>query len=208
MEIGNPITRLIESLTQLPGIGRRSAERIAFHMLKAPRDDVLALSRAIADVKEKVRPCSICANLTEADPCAICADDRRDASVVLVVEQPRDLVALEQTGSFRGVYHVLGGRIDPLAGVEADELTVGDLLERVRSAARNCRGVAVREVVLGLNPDLEGDSTALEIAERLKGSGVTVTRLARGLPSGSQLEYVSRAVLMDAIHGRHAVDEG
>jgi recombination protein RecR len=201
-----PIERLIEQFMTLPGIGRRSAERIAFHILKSNREDALRVSEAIADVKNKVRHCRICWNLTDEDPCRICADPRRDASIVLVVEQPKDLISLEQTGSFGGVYHVLTGRLDPLGGVEPGDLTIADLLARVDDAARNCRGIPVAEIVLGLNPDMEGDSTALFLSEQLTSRGVNVTRLARGLPAGSNLEFVSRAVLVDAIQGRRPME--
>ncbi len=197
-----PVERLIAAFARLPGIGRRSAERMAFHILKSSADEALHLSRAIAEVKEKVRHCSTCFNLTDEDPCRICAAPGRDASIVLVVEQPKDVVSLGQTGLFGGVYHVLAGQIDPLAGVEPEDLTIRALLDRVDHPERNCRGVAVREVILGLNPTLEGDSTALYLAEHLSKRGVRVTRLARGLPSGSQLEYANPAVLADAIEGR------
>ncbi|MHC5027598.1 MAG: recombination mediator RecR [Planctomycetota bacterium] len=199
------ISRLIDAFTMLPGIGRRSAERMAFYILKCSRDDAMQISTAIADVKDNVRPCNVCANLTDGELCSICADVRRDATTVMVVEQPRDLISLEQTAMFRGVYHVLTGRLDPLGGVERGDLTIAELLARVDDPARNCRGVAVEEVILGLNPDLEGDSTALFLAEELERRSVKVTRLARGLPTGSQLEYVSRAVLADAIQGRRGV---
>jgi recombination protein RecR len=200
-----PVERLIHELTKLPGIGRRSAERVAFHLLKATTEDAMRLSEAVADVKRSVRQCSICHNLTEADRCRICADAGRDAAVVLVVEQPKDLIGLEQAGTFRGVYHVLMGRLDPLSGVGPEDLTIAHLLDRVRDPKRNCREVAVREVILGLNPNLEGDTTTLYLAEQLAGCGVTVTRLARGLPAGSQLEYASTAVLADAIEGRREI---
>lgn len=201
-----PVRRLIGELARLPGIGKRSAERMAFHLLKSAPDDALALSRAIADVKRSVRHCSICYSLADADPCAICADPRRDASKVLVVEQPRDLINLEQTGMFRGVYHVLTGRLDPLAGVEVDHLTVSHLLARVDDSSRNSRQVEVAEVILGMNPDLEGDSTALYLAEELGRRAVRVSRLARGIPAGSQLEYASKAVLAEAIQRRQSMD--
>lgn len=197
-----PVERLIEQFTKLPGIGRRSAERIAFHMLKSKAEDALQLARAIDDVKKNVRPCSICHALSHVDPCAICADQRRDASTILVVEQMRDLISLEETGAYHGVYHVLNGRLDPLAGVEPDQLTVSDLITRIEQPKRNSRQTPVKEVILGLSPDMEGDTTALYIADRLKSHEVNVSRLARGLPSGSQLEYASKAVLSDAIHGR------
>lgn len=197
-----PVQTLIEELARLPGIGRRSAERMAFFLLKASKEDALRLSRAIADVKQRIGHCSICFHLTDTDPCPICADASRDASMIMVVEQPKDLMSLEQTGMYRGVYHVLTGRLDPLAGVEPAHLTVTALLKRVEDPGRNSRAIAVREVILALNPDLEGDSTALYLAEELQRRGTSVTRLARGVPSGSQLEYASKAVLADAIAER------
>lgn len=202
-----PVTRLIDELAALPGIGRRSAERLALHLLKRDKSVAMALANAIESVKTLVRNCRICSNLSDGEVCGVCADDRRDASVVLVVEQPRDLLALEQTGMYRGVYHVLLGRLSPMDGIGPEDLTVPDLLARVREPARNPRGVAVREVIMGLNPTLEGDGTALYLAEQLKeiGGGVAVSRLARGLPTGSQLEFASRAVLADAISGRQSV---
>jgi recombination protein RecR len=200
-----PVERLIDELGRLPGIGRRSAERIAFHVLKSDRETALGLSRAVERVKTAIRNCSVCYNLTDDDPCPICASSRRDAATVLVVEQPRDLISLEQTGMYQGVYHVLMGRLDPLGGVEPDHLTITALLDRTDHPSRNARGVAVAEVILGLNPDLEGDGTALYLADQLGRLPLRVTRLARGLPSGSQLEYASTAVLADAIEGRQAM---
>ncbi|MHC4946660.1 MAG: recombination mediator RecR [Planctomycetota bacterium] len=202
-----PVERLIEALTKLPGIGRRTAERLAFHIVKTPPDEALDLSRAIADVKQKVRSCAVCFNLTDTSPCPICVAPGRDASVILVVEQPKDVIALEQTGMYRGVYHVLAGRLDPLGGVEPGDLTIDRLLRRLDDPSSNCRQTPVREVILGLNPDLEGDSTALYLAEELRRRGTNVTRLARGLPSGSQLEYASTAVLADAIQGRQSMGD-
>lgn len=200
------VSKLIEEFSRLPGIGRRSAERLAFYVLKSERGAATGLADAITRVKDTVRHCSICWNLADADPCPICRDERRDASVVLVVEQPRDLISLEQTGMHGGVYHVLLGRLDPLDGVGPDGLTVEDLLARLRDPARNARGTAVEELVLGLNPDMEGDTTALHVAEEAKRLGIRTTRLARGLPSGSQIEYASRAVLADAISERRQID--
>jgi recombination protein RecR len=196
------VTRLIEEFGRLPGIGRRSAERLAFFVLKSAEPDAMRLSQAIADVKRRVRHCSICWNLTDADPCPVCRGESRDASTVMVVEQPKDLISLEQTGMSRGVYHVLMGRIDPLDGVGADALTVRELLRRVDDPAANARGVRVREVILGMNADMEGESTGLQIASEMARRGVRVTRLARGLPAGGQIEFASKAVLADAISGR------
>lgn len=200
------VERLIAEFARLPGIGRRTAERLAFHVLKSDAPTALALARAVQDVKETVRHCSVCFNLTDEDPCPICSDHGRDRGLVLVVEQPKDLIALEQTGMYRGLYHVLMGHISPLEGVGPDDLTVGDLLMRLERAEANPGGVPVREVVLGLNPTLEGDGTALYLADQVKSRGVRVSRLARGLPTGGQLEYANKAVLADAIQGRQAME--
>jgi recombination protein RecR len=199
------VDRLIGQLSKLPGIGRRSAERIAFHVLKASHDEAGALADAITAVKRQVRHCAVCCTLTDREVCGICDDPRRDASIVMVVEQPRDLISLEQTGMYRGVYHVLLGRLDPLDGVGPDRLTVDSLFARVEQPTRNCRGVRVGEVILGLNPDHEGDSTTLYLADELHRRGMTVSRLARGLPAGGQIEFASKAVLADALHGRQSV---
>lgn len=204
-----PVERLIGELSRMPGIGKRSAERLAFYLLKSEKDEALKLANAIQDVKTSLRHCSVCFNITEDDPCPLCADPRRDPSTVLVVEQPKDAIALEQTGMYAGTYHVLMGRLNPLEGVEPEDLTVGGLVARVKDASKNARGVTVREVILGLNPNLEGDGTALYIMEKLRPTGVRLSRLARGLPSGSQLEFANKAVLADALQGRRAVeDEG
>jgi len=201
-----PVERLVEALSSLPGIGRRTAERLAFYVLKSPADEADHLAAALRDVKRSVRHCGVCYNLTQTDPCPICADTQRDRTCVLVVEQPKDLIALEQTGIHRGLYHVLMGRISPLDGVTPAHLTIADLLARFDDASCNPDGVRPSEVVLGLNPTLEGDGTALYLADELKKRGIAVTRLARGLPSGGQLEYVSKAVLADAIAGRQRMD--
>ena len=193
------VTRLIEEFGRLPGIGRRSAERLAFFVLKSAEPEAMRLAQAITDVKRRIRHCSTCWNLTDADPCPICANPSRDASTVLVVEQPKDLISLEQTGMYRGVYHVLMGRLDPLEGVGADSLTIRDLVRRAERPEANARGVAVREVILGMNPDMEGESTGLQVAAEMSRRGIRVTRLARGLPAGGQIEYASKAVLADAI---------
>lgn len=202
-----PVDRLITEMSQLPGIGRRSAERLAFHILKSEEPAAMRLARAIVDVKKAVKHCRICSNLSDGELCAVCGDERRDRGLVMVVEQPKDLIALEQTGMYRGAYHVLMGRLSPLDGIGPGELTVADLLRRLDDPAANAGGVPVREVVLGLNPTVEGDGTALYLTQEIRRRGVKVSRLARGLPTGSQLEYANKAVLADAIEGRQAVQE-
>ncbi len=193
-----PLQRLITELRKLPGVGPRSAERIAFHLLKAERDEALALSKAITAIKDELRPCSRCFNLADADLCSICADPRRDQSQIVVVEQPKDLMNLEATGVVTGVYHVLMGRLSPLEGVEPEHLTVGALVKRVKAGG-------VREVVLATNPTVEGDATALHISELLRGTGVSITRLARGIAPGGQIEYANRSMLEAALRGRREV---
>jgi recombination protein RecR len=207
MAYPDSVDQLIGEFASLPGIGRRSAERLAFHILKASTEEAMRLANAIEEVKRNVGHCAICWNLADSDPCPLCRDERRELSRVLVVEQPRDLIALEQTGMYRGSYHVLLGRLDPLSGVGEETLTLDGLIARVEDPARNAGSQQVEEVILGLNPDMEGDSTALLVAERLAATGVRVTRLARGLPSGSQIEYANPAVLADAIHDRRSVEE-
>lgn len=189
------LSRLMGEFEKLPGVGPRSAERLAFHILKSSKDEALKLAQAIRDVKEHVRHCSICYNLTEADPCSICADPRRDQSRIFVVEQPKDVLLLEATGLIHGVYHVLLGHIAPLEGVEPGDLTLDALLDRVKKGG-------VSEIIIATNPTLEGEGTALHIKSLVAPHNVAVTRLARGLPSGSQIEYATRAVLQDAIEGR------
>jgi recombination protein RecR len=189
------IARLMQELGKLPGIGPKSAERLAHHLLQAPRAEVLGLADALRAVKEQIRPCRECCNPTENDLCAICADPRRDASVVCVVEQPRDLLALERSGSFRGLYHVLHGRLAPLDGVGPERLTIDRLLARTRSGR-------VQEVIMATNPTTEGDGTALYLSTLLGPLGVKVTRLARGLPTGSVLEFANSQMLADALEGR------
>lgn len=190
------IQNLMNELARLPGIGVRSAERIAFHLLKQRPEEAMKLSDAIRDVKTRIRHCSVCYNLTEQDPCHICSDPSRDQGLVCVVEQPKDLLALEATGLYKGVYHVLLGRISPLEGIEPADLTVEPLMRRVASGT-------VREVIMGLNPNMEGDGTALHLQALLASyPNVQVTRLARGLPAGSSIEYANRNILADAIAGR------
>ena len=190
--------RLMEELGKLPGIGERTAERLALHILKASDEEAMALARAIRDVKKKTRPCSVCCGITEEDPCPICSDPRRDPSVICVVEQPRDLVAIEKTGAYRGVYHVLMGRIAPLEDVHPEDLTLDRLVERVKAGG-------VSEVILYTNPDLEGDVTAQHLAKVLGPLGVKVSLPARGIPTGSHIEYSSDTILRDALDGRREV---
>lgn len=198
-----PVERLLAELTRLPGIGRRSAERLAFHILRGDKQAAQALARAITDVKSVIGHCSVCSNLTEDDPCPICASDKRDRSKVLVVEEPRDLIAIEQTSMYQGLYHVLLGRVSPLDGIGPEHLTARDLLKRIDDPARNAGNVRIEEVILGMNPTVEGDGTALYLMNELHSRSVRVTRLARGLPSGWSMELASKAILADAIEGRH-----
>ena len=189
------MTRVVEELAKLPGIGEKSAQRLAFHLLRLEREEAMALARAIRDLKVNVRSCSVCFNLADSDPCPICADARRDTSVICVVEEPKDVISIETAGGFGGVYHVLMGRLAPLDGVEPENLTIDALVNRVRAGD-------VREVILATNPTLEGDGTALYIRDRLTRLGVKVSRLARGLPSGATIEYAQPAVLADALTER------
>jgi len=195
------LEKLQEQFTRLPGVGARSAERMAFYILKAEREEALALAEAIRDVKENVRPCARCFNLAEDELCEICADERRDAATICVVEQPRDLLSLEAAGVYHGVYHVLMGQIAPLEGAGPEDLTIEQLVQRVAAGG-------VREVILATNPTVSGDATSLYIAERLKGiPQVSLTRLARGLPAGGQIEHANRSILADAINERRAAGQ-
>jgi recombination protein RecR len=188
------VQNLVAQLTRLPGIGTRTAQRLAFHLLQVPKAEALALADAIRDVKERVRFCRECGNLTEAELCEICEDARRDRTIVCVVEQPVDLVSLERTAEFRGLYHVLGGALSPLDGVEPEHLRIDELVRRVERD-----GIA--EVVLATNPNMTGEATAAYIADRLRGR-VRVTRLASGLPVGGDLEYADEVTLGRALTGR------
>jgi recombination protein RecR len=187
--------RLAEAFGRMPGIGQRTAERLTYYVLRAPKREMEQFAQDIRDVKEKVGRCSQCHNITEADPCRLCADPRRDASIVCVVEEPKDAFAIEAAGSFGGLYHVLMGRIAPLDGIGPESLEIGSLLERVK------RGT-IKEVILATNPNLEGDGTALFLSRKLSELGVRVTRLARGLAPGSAIEHANSAVLSEALAGR------
>ena len=194
-EVTQSVTQLVDAFARLPGIGRKSAERLAYHILRTNKAEALGLADAIRQVKENVRYCRVCYNLAEGDECAICRDSKRDRTLLCVVEQPRDLMALEQAGTFRGLYHVLLGRIAPLEGVGPEQLTIGALVSRVR-------GGGFREIIMGTNPTIEGDGTSLHISNLLAGLPVEITRLARGITTGSVLEFANKEILADALAGR------
>ena len=196
--LARPLARLIDELGKLPGIGPKTAQRLAYFILRSPADDASALADAIRAVKEELRYCSVCFNIAESDPCEVCRADDRDPSLVCVVEEPLDVLAVERTGGFKGRYHVLHGAISPVNGVRPDDLKIAPLAARVRSGG-------IREVILATNPNLEGEATAMYIAQLLSGSGVQVTRLARGLPVGGDLEYTDEVTLSRALEGRRAV---
>jgi recombination protein RecR len=189
------IDELVGELARLPGIGRKTALRLAFHLLKQPEDDARRLARSIVDVREKVRPCGRCGNLSEQDPCGICTSARRDTALVCVVEEASDIMAIERTGEYRGLYHVLGGRLSPLDGIGPSELNVRPLVDRVGAGG-------VTEVVLATNPSVEGEATALYLGRILSPLGVRVTRIARGLPIGGDLEYADGVTIAEALNGR------
>jgi recombination protein RecR len=193
------LNNLIEQFGKLPGIGPKTAERLAFHILKSEPAEAMNLANAIKDVKNKIKRCEICFNLAEQPVCQICSDRRRDKALICVVEQPKDVIKLEKTQACQWVYHVLGGHIAPLDGIEPDDLTINQLVERVRSGG-------VKEVIMATNPNMAGDGTALYISSLLKPTGVKITRLARGLATGSTLEYASPKMLTDAITGRQKLE--
>lgn len=192
----DPVSRLIQALTKLPGIGEKTASRLAFHILGSSEEYCRELAQAVLDVKEKIRLCSICLNITDQDPCRICADPTRSDEILCVVEEPNDLYAIEKTGAFRGKYHVLHGVISPLDGIGPDEIRAEELFQRLRSGT-------IQEVILATNPVVEGDATALYLSERIKPLGVKVTRIARGIPVGGDLEYTDSQTLSNALRGRH-----
>jgi recombination protein RecR len=189
-----PITTLSEALCRLPGIGPRSAERLALHLVQSQADDVRRLAQILVQAREKIRLCSLCGGLTEIEPCAICQDPRRDASILCVVERPVDVFALEKAGSFRGLYHVLGGKISPLNGVEPEDLRLAELEARL--------GRGVTEIVVALSTDVEWDATSFYLAKRLAGKGAKISRLAHGLPAGTGLEFADEVTLSRALEGR------
>ncbi len=193
------LNKLIEEFGKLPGIGPKSAERLSFYLLKATPAQALKLADAIRDLKEKVKRCEICFNFSEQNICQICSDQRRDKSIICVVEQPKDVISLEKTGACKWVYHVLGGHIAPLDGVEPGDLTIRELVERVSSGD-------VKELIMATNPNMAGDGTSLYISSLLRNTDVKITRLARGLPTGTTIEFASGKMLSDAIAGRQSLE--
>jgi recombination protein RecR len=197
-----PVQRLVSELSKLPGIGHRTAQRLAFHIMRASEEDAGALAEAIREVKERIGLCEVCFNLTDEARCRICQDPRRDQGLICVVEEPSDVIPMERTHEYHGVYHVLGGALSPIDGVDPEDLKIAELLARVGAAEP-----AIREIVLATNPTTTGEATALHLAEelRVRAPGVTVTRLASGLPVGSDLEYADEVTLGKALAGRRAV---
>ena len=194
-----PISRLIGELSKLPGIGQRTAQRLAFHILRASDEDAFALADTIREVKEKVGLCEVCFNLSEGPRCRICEDERRERALICVVEEPADVIPIERTGEYRGVYHVLGGALSPIDGIDPEDLRIAELLDRVNGE--------ISEVVLATNPTTTGEATALHIADALRGrDGVTITRLASGLPVGADLEHADEVTLGKALAGRRSLD--
>jgi recombination protein RecR len=196
--VPQPVTQLIEAFSRLPGIGPKTASRLTYYLLRAPDDVAQTLSTALVDLKTKTRYCSVCHNITETDPCAICADASRDATQVVVVEEPLDVLAVERTGAYQGRYHVLHGALSPVDGIGPEDLKIRELVERVRQGG-------ILEVILATNPGQEGDHTAMYLQRQLTPTGVKVTRLARGLPTGGDLEYVDSVTLLRALQGRQAM---
>ena len=197
MSLPDPLVRLIEELQRLPGIGPKSAQRLAFHILRTPREQADQLVDAVRDVKERVTYCSVCNNITDADPCGYCSNERRDHQLICVVEEPQNVAAIEKTREFKGVYHVLMGALSPLQGVGPDDLKIKGLLSRI--------GDGVTEVILATNPNVEGEATAIYLARLLKPLGVKVTRIAMGVPVGSDLEYADEVTMHKAMEGRREV---
>jgi recombination protein RecR len=197
MAYAGPIARLIQQLARLPGIGEKTAARLAFHLLRSAPEESAALAAAIAEVKQKIRFCSVCCDLTERDPCALCADARRDTHLVCVVAQPQDVIAIERAGGFRGVYHVLHGILAPLDGIGPEDLRIAELIRRCATG--------VEEVILATSPSVEGEATAVYIAKLVRPLGIRPTRIATGVPIGGELEYADQLTLTRAIDGRREI---
>ncbi|PYS97132.1 MAG: recombination protein RecR [Acidobacteria bacterium] len=198
MQLAAPLERLIERLRKLPGVGAKSAQRLAFHILRGSKDEAQALAAAILDVKDTIRLCSVCFNITDIDPCLVCTDEGRDRSGICVIEEPHNLLAIEKSGQFHGLYHVLHGSLSPLRGIGPDDLKIGALLERLRDGS-------VKEVILATNPNVEGEATATYLSRLLKPLGLKVTRIAMGLPIGSELEYADEVTVGKALEGRREI---
>jgi len=198
MAFAAPLERLIERLRKLPGLGQKSAQRLAFHILRGSIEDARALAQAIVEVKERIRLCGTCFNITDVDPCVVCSDEARDRSAICVVEEPHNLVSIEKSRSFRGLYHILHGSLAPLRGIGPDDLKIPALLERLRDGS-------VKEVILATNPNVEGEATAVYLSRLLKPLGLTVTRIAMGLPVGSELEYADEVTVGKALEGRREI---
>ena len=196
--LARPLARLIDELGKLPGVGPKTAQRLAYHILRTAAPDAEALAAAIRSVKTDLRYCGICFNIAETDPCAICSSDERDATVVCVVEEPLDVLAIERTGQFKGRFHVLHGAISPVNGVRPDDLKISQLVARVKEGG-------IEELILATNPNLEGEATSMYVAQLLAGSGARLTRLARGLPMGGDLEYADEVTVSRALEGRRAM---
>lgn len=199
MFYAEPVAKLIEELGRLPGIGPKTAQRLAFYILDLPEERAKSLAEAIAEVKSKTKYCSVCCNITAKDPCEICSDLNRDHSIISVVEEPKDLVALEKTREYKGLYHVLHGAISPMDGIGPDQLRIKELLERLKSKE-------VKEVILVTNPNIEGEATAMYLARLIAPLGILVTRIAHGLPVGGDLEYADEITLLKALEGRRKVE--
>jgi recombination protein RecR len=194
-----PVARLIDEFSRLPGIGPKTASRLVFYLLRAPEEQAQSLADALRELRERITFCSVCFNITESDPCLICTDEKREHSVICVVEEPLDVIAIERTRDYRGLYHVLHGTIAPVEGIGPDELRIAELLRRLEGVS------AVQEVIIATNPNMEGEATAMYIARQLEGRGVRVTRLARGLPMGGDLEYADELTLSRALAGRQLI---
>ena len=193
-----PITRLIEEFSKLPGVGRKTAQRLAFHIINMNTNDVEALSKAIIEAKREIRYCSVCCNITDTDPCSMCSNKNRDASVICVVEDPRDVYAMERTREFKGQYHVLNGVISPMDGIGPDMIKIKELIQRLGTQD-------VKEIIMATNPTIEGEATAMYIARLLKPMGIKVTRIAHGLPVGGDLEYADEVTISKALEGRREI---
>jgi recombination protein RecR len=192
--LSNSLQRAIEELSKLPGIGKKSAQRLVFYLLKLPRDEVITLAKSLVDVKDKASYCSVCFNITETNPCAICSNEKRDRSIICVVEEANDVMAFEKTGEYKGLYHVLGGALSPLDGIGPDDLRIKELLSRLTEG--------VNEVILANNPNVEGEATALYLSKLISPLGIKLTRIARGIPVGTDIEYADEITLTRALEGR------